>query len=104
MAAIDEDCMELGTDRSPTGVASWGDDRRPPLYGVGCGPGKQGPVLMYECRHFFKDDCELLPASMGTVDELLVNAHEVSSTSSSVPRALKSFESRKQLAFSVIDV
>ena len=29
---IDEDCYELGIDRSPTGVASWNDDRRPPLY------------------------------------------------------------------------
>ena len=29
--AIDEDCAELGIDRSPTRVASWGDDRRPPL-------------------------------------------------------------------------
>ena len=25
--AVDEDCVELGTDLSPTGVASWGDDR-----------------------------------------------------------------------------
>ena len=32
---IDEDCMELGVEGSPTGVASWGDDRRPPLYWVG---------------------------------------------------------------------
>ena len=32
---IDEDSRELGIDRSPTGVASWNDDRRPPLYWVG---------------------------------------------------------------------
>ena len=31
---VDEDCYELGIERSPTGVASWNDDRRPPLYGV----------------------------------------------------------------------
>ena len=30
--AVDEDCVELGIDRFPTGVASWGGDRRPPLY------------------------------------------------------------------------
>ena len=29
---VDEDCLELGIDRSPTGVASWGDNRRPPLF------------------------------------------------------------------------
>ena len=46
--AIDDDCLELGIDRSPTGVASWFDDRRPPLYWVASDPGKQGPVLMYE--------------------------------------------------------
>ena len=28
---VDEDCYELGIERSPTGVASWNDDRRPPL-------------------------------------------------------------------------
>ena len=32
---------------------------------------------MYECRHFFEDDCEQLPASLGTGDELLVNANGV---------------------------
>ena len=53
VVAIDAECMELGIDRSPTGVASWGDDRRPPLCWVGSDPGKQGPVLMYECRHSF---------------------------------------------------
>ena len=53
---IDEDCMELGTERSPTSVASWGDGRRPPLYWVGSDPGERGPVLMYERRHFFEDD------------------------------------------------
>ena len=31
--AVDEDCMELGIDRLPKGVASWGDDRRPPFFG-----------------------------------------------------------------------
>ena len=29
---IDEDCIELGIERLPTGVASWNDDRRSPLY------------------------------------------------------------------------
>ena len=53
---IDEDCVELGTERSPTSVASWGDGRRPPLYWVGSDPGERGPVLMYERRHFFEDD------------------------------------------------
>ena len=32
---VDEDCYDLGIDRSPTGVASWDDDRRPPLFWVG---------------------------------------------------------------------
>ncbi len=32
---VDEDCYELGIERSPTGVASWNDDRRPPLYWAG---------------------------------------------------------------------
>ena len=41
---IEEDCMELGIDRSPMGVASWCDDRRPPLYWVGNDvPKEQGP-------------------------------------------------------------
>ena len=29
---VDEDCIELGIERLPTGVASWNDERRPPLY------------------------------------------------------------------------
>ena len=59
---IDEDCYELGIERSPTGVASWNDDRRPPLYWAGYDhPTDCGTVLMYECRHFFEDDCELMP-------------------------------------------
>ena len=82
--AIDEGCLELGIDRSPTGVASWGDDRRPPLYWVGSDPGKQGPVLMYECRHFFEDDCEQLPNSLGTIDELLVTLTATVCPSSSI--------------------
>ena len=28
--AVEEECMELGIDSLPTGVASWGDDRRAP--------------------------------------------------------------------------
>ena len=32
---IDEDCMELGIERSQIGVATWNDDRRPPLYWAG---------------------------------------------------------------------
>ena len=35
---VDEDCSELGIERSPTGVASWNDDRRPPLYWAGSKP------------------------------------------------------------------
>ena len=31
---INEDCMEFGIERLSTGVASWNDDRRPPLYWV----------------------------------------------------------------------
>ena len=74
---IEEDCVELGIDRSPTGVASWCDDRRPPLYWVQCDdPKGQGAVLMYECRHFFADDCEQLPTSLEAVEDLLVEAHE----------------------------
>ena len=59
---VDEDYYELGIERSPTGVASWNDDWRPPLYGAGSDhPTDYGTVLMYECRHFFEDDCERLP-------------------------------------------
>ena len=32
--AIDEDCMKVGIERSPIGVASWNDDWRPHLYRV----------------------------------------------------------------------
>ena len=32
---------------------------------------------MYECRHFFEDDCELLPTTLPSANELLINAHEV---------------------------
>ena len=28
---VDEDCYDMVIERSPTGVASWNDDRRPPL-------------------------------------------------------------------------
>ena len=46
--AVDEDCYELGIERSPTGVASWNDDRRPPLYWAGSDhPTDCGTVLMY---------------------------------------------------------
>ena len=31
---------------------------------------------MVECRHFFEDDCELLPTSVTVMHELLVNAHD----------------------------
>ena len=59
---VDEDCYDLGIDRSPTGVASWNDNRRPPLYWAGSGhPTDCGTVMMYECRHFYEDDCEQLP-------------------------------------------
>ena len=32
---VDEDCADLGIERSPTGVASWNGDRRPPLFWAG---------------------------------------------------------------------
>ena len=75
--AVDEDCMEVGLDRSPKGVASWGDDRRPPLFWVNPKIDNSQVVLMYECRHFFEDDCELLPSTLHSANDLLVNAHEV---------------------------
>ena len=31
---------------------------------------------MYECRHFFEDDCEHLPASSKVKPELRLNAHD----------------------------
>ena len=74
---VDEDCYELGIDRSPTGVASWNDDRRPPLFWAGSDhPVDCGTVLMYECRHFYEDDCEQLPTTLRTIPELIMNAHE----------------------------
>ena len=70
---VDEDCYGLGIERSPTGVASWSDDRRPPLYGAGSDhPTDCGTVLMYEFRHFYEDDGEQLPTSLRTKPELLV--------------------------------
>jgi hypothetical protein len=55
---VDEDCYDLGIDGSPTGVASWNDDRRPLLFWAGSDhPVDCGTVLMYECRHFYEDDC-----------------------------------------------
>ena len=75
--AVDEDCMELGIDCSPKGVASWGDDRRPPLFWVNPDIDDSRVVLMYECRHFFEDDCEQLPSTLHAANELLVNAHDV---------------------------
>ena len=51
---VDKDCYELGIERSPTGVASWNDDRRPPLYWAGSDhPTDCGTVLMYDCKPFF---------------------------------------------------
>ena len=32
--------------------------------------------MMYECRHFYEDDCEQLPTSLKVRPELLFNAHE----------------------------
>ena len=55
--AVDEDRMELGIDRSPTGVALWGDDRRLPLFWDAPDIKDRQVVLMHECRHFFEDDC-----------------------------------------------
>ena len=88
--AIDEECVESGIHRSLTGVASWGDDRRSPLYWVGSDPGMRGPVLMYECRHFFEEDCEQLPISLGLIYGVLVNAHKV--YINSLPIRFHSFE------------
>jgi hypothetical protein len=31
---------------------------------------------MYECRHFFEDDCERLPTSLKVKPELILNAHD----------------------------
>ena len=74
---VDEDCYELGIERSPTGVASWNDDRRPPLYWAGSDHATDcGTVLLYECRHFFEDDCEHLPTSLRVKPELRFNAQE----------------------------
>ena len=74
---IDEVCVELGIERSTTGVASWGDDRRPPLFWAeSVDPDERGSVLMFDCRHFFENDCEQLPASLEAVEGLLVNANE----------------------------
>ena len=64
--AVDENCMELGINRSPTGVASWGDNRRPPLFWVGPDIDDSRIVLMYERRHFFEDECEQLPTSLSS--------------------------------------
>ena len=58
---VDKDCMELGAERSPTGVASWVMIGVHRIYWVGSDPGERGPGLMYECRHFFENDCERLP-------------------------------------------
>ena len=75
--AVDQDWYELGIERLPTGVASWNDDWRRPLYLAGSDhPTDCGTVLMYECRHFYEDDCEQLPTSLRTIPELLFNAHE----------------------------
>ena len=45
---------------------------------------------MYECRHFFADDCERLPTSLEAVEELLVTAHDAYSNLLSVK--FRSFE------------
>ena len=74
---VDEECAELGIDRTPTGVASLGDDRRPPLFWVDPDIDDGQIVLMYERRHFSEDDSEQLPTSILTINELLVDAHEV---------------------------
>jgi len=74
---VDEDCYELGIERSPMGVASWNDDGRPPLYWAGSDhPTDCGTVLMYECRHVYEDDCEQLLTFLKTKPELPFNAHE----------------------------
>ena len=72
--AVDEDCVDLGIDRSPKGVASWGDDRRPPLFWVDPDIDDSRVVLLYERRHFFEDDCELLPSTLHSDNDLIFNS------------------------------
>ena len=74
---VDEECAELGIDRTPTGVASLGDDRRPPLFWVDPDIDDCQIVLMYERRHLSEEDSEQLPTSILNINELLVDAHEV---------------------------
>ena len=74
--AVDEDCVEVGIDRSPKCVASWGDDRRPPFFWVNPDIDDSRVVLMYECRHFLEDDCEQPPSTLHAANELLVHAHD----------------------------
>ena len=45
---------------------------------------------MYECRHFFADDCERLPTSLEAFEELLADAHNAYSDILSVN--FRSFE------------
>ena len=75
---IDDDLHELGLPRYSRNNASLNDDWRPPLYWVSKQhPDGRGRDLMYECRHFFEGDCEQLPLSFKSIDDLLINANEV---------------------------
>ena len=45
---------------------------------------------MYECRHFFEDDCERMPTSIAVRQSLFVHAHDAVENSLSV--TCQSFE------------
>ena len=69
--------MKMGVARYPKGNASLHDDRRPLLYWVSshC-PDERGHVLMYERRHCFDGDCDHLPISLESADDMLVDAYQ----------------------------
>ena len=69
--------MKMGVARYPKGNASFNGDRLPPLYFVSihC-PDERGHVLMCERRHFFDGDCDHLPISLESADDMLVGAYQ----------------------------
>ena len=74
---LDEDLHENGSGTIPKGQCIFNGDRRPPLYFVSfhC-PDERGHVLMYERRHCFDGDCDHLPISLESADDLLVDAYQ----------------------------
>ena len=74
---VDNARLDDGIGRSPTVVASWNGDRRPPLFweAIASIKGTRG-FLIYDCTDLYENECENLSGYITTYDDILMNAEE----------------------------